>query len=107
MEQLSSPTKDPLPRRRSVVQHIRKMGLRCLLAITVVSAPVVTGPRGLAEIAAKEMLRIVLVVAIWGSSWRGGTVCFHCDNLAAVEMLNNQSASDPLACHHLCAACSL
>ena len=26
---------------------------------------------------------------------------FHCDNSAAVEVLNNQSARDPLLCHHL------
>ena len=53
------------------------------------------------SIAAKEMLPIVLAAAIWGSYWRGGTVRIHCDNSAAVDVLNNQSARDPLLCHHL------
>ena len=37
--------------------------------------------------------------AVWGRAWRGGTVFFHCDNMAVVEVLNRQSAKDPLICH--------
>ena len=52
-------------------------------------------------IAAKELLPIVLAAAIWGHEWRGSTVRFHCDNSAAVAVMNNLSAHEHLLCHHL------
>jgi hypothetical protein len=52
-------------------------------------------------IAAKELFPIVVAVAVWGSALRGSKVCFYCDNMALVEVLNRQAAKDPLICHQL------
>ena len=42
-----------------------------------------------AGIAWKEFLPIILACAIWGSHWIGGVVTFHCDNTAAVSVINS------------------
>ena len=58
-------------------------------------------PIASASIAAKELFPIVVAAAIWGSEWRGRTVCFHCDNMAVVEVINRQTAKEALICHQL------
>ena len=45
---------------------------------------------------AKEFFPIVVAAAIWGAEWCGSTVCFYCDNLAVVEVLNRQAAKRSL-----------
>ena len=46
-------------------------------------------------IAPKELVPIVLVVALWGPQWAGTTVCCWCDNSAVVWAINKGSARDP------------
>ena len=41
---------------------------------------------------AKEFFPIVVAAGIWAADWCGSTVCFYCDNLAVVEVLNRQAA---------------
>ena len=53
------------------------------------------------SIAAKELFPVVVAAAVWGREWRGATVCVHCDNQSVVDILNNQSAREPLLCHQL------
>ena len=52
-------------------------------------------------IVAKELVPIVAGLAVWGSSWVGGTVQVYCDNMAVVQCLNSGSAKDPLLNHLL------
>ena len=47
------------------------------------------------HIAAKELVPIVVAVAIWGPHWKGRRVCCYCDNIAVVFALNKGSARDP------------
>ena len=47
------------------------------------------------HIAAKELVPIVVAVALWGHLWRGTRVCCYCDNIAVVFALNKGSARDP------------
>ena len=42
-----------------------------------------------AGIAWKELLPIILACTIWGRHWIGGVVTFHCDNMAAVSVINS------------------
>ena len=41
------------------------------------------------HITVKELLPIVLAVAVWGTLWRGFTVCCRCDNAAVVAIVNS------------------
>uniref|UniRef100_A0A1X7T1A6 Uncharacterized protein n=1 Tax=Amphimedon queenslandica TaxID=400682 RepID=A0A1X7T1A6_AMPQE len=52
-------------------------------------------------IAAKELVPIVAGLAVWGSSWPGGTVQVYYDNMAVVQCLNTGSTKDPLLNHLL------
>ncbi len=54
-----------------------------------------------ANIATKELLPIVVAAALWGASWRGSHVCFHCDNAAVVSVINKHSAKDKVMVHLL------
>lgn len=54
-----------------------------------------------AGIAPKELFPIIVASVVWGESWRGQYVCFHCDNEAVVSVINRQSAKEPLLCHQL------
>ena len=51
------------------------------------------------SIAAKELLPIVLAVAIWGPSWKGLSVLCHCDNQAVVAVLKGGYCKDPSLAH--------
>ena len=53
------------------------------------------------DIAAKELVPVVLAAALWGHKWTGGHVCFHIDNIAVVEVLNNRTSKHSLVMHLL------
>ena len=56
----------------------------------------------LTTIATKELLPIVLALAVWGRLWSGHLVLCHCDNTAVVSQVNHLHACDPQASHILC-----
>ena len=47
------------------------------------------------NIAAKELLPLVVAVAIWGPYCRASRVTFYSDNAAVVQALESRSAKDP------------
>ena len=47
------------------------------------------------SIAPKELVPIVLAVALWGPQWVGKKVCALCDNMSVVCAVNKKSARDP------------
>ena len=53
------------------------------------------------SITPKELVPIVLAAAVWGRSWAGQHICFHCDNQAVVAVLNSRSSKEPLVAHLL------
>ena len=54
------------------------------------------------DIAAKEMLPIILAAAIWGKTWSRSIVQFNCDNAAVVSVISAGSAKDPTLAHLHC-----
>ena len=52
-----------------------------------------------AHISVKELVPIVLAVAVWGSRWTGRIVLVRCDNSAVVHTLNKGSCRDPELMH--------
>ena len=54
-----------------------------------------------ASISPKEFFPIIVACIVWGERWRDKRVCLHCDNMAVVNVINNQTAKEPLLCHHL------
>ena len=46
------------------------------------------------HIRVKEMVHIVIAVAIWGPQWRGKTVRAQCENAAVVTIINHGSSRD-------------
>ena len=53
------------------------------------------------HIAAKEMVPIIIAVAIWGKMWPAGSVRIRSDNMAVVSALASGSARDALLMHLL------
>ena len=53
------------------------------------------------EIVVKEMVPIVVAVAVWGPLWEGRHICFHSNNIAVVAVLNKGSTKDHLLLHFL------
>ena len=53
------------------------------------------------SIAAKELLPIIVVEAIWGPFWRGTLVLCHCDNEAVVAAVKSGYCKDPTLAHML------
>uniref|UniRef100_A0A1X7TIW2 RNase H type-1 domain-containing protein n=1 Tax=Amphimedon queenslandica TaxID=400682 RepID=A0A1X7TIW2_AMPQE len=51
------------------------------------------------NIAAKEMLLIVIASAVWGQHWSGQRVKFLSDNMAVVAALSARSARHPIMSH--------
>ena len=49
----------------------------------------------------KEVLPVVLACAVWGKQWSGSAVMVHCDNEAAVSVLNSGYSRDPNIMHLL------
>ena len=46
-------------------------------------------------ISPKEMVPIIVAVALWGPMWAGSKVCCKCDNMAVVLAINKGCAKDP------------
>ena len=55
----------------------------------------------LQSIAAKEMVPLVVAVAIWGKAWRGYQVLCRCDNQAVVSIINTRYSRDITLMHML------
>ena len=51
------------------------------------------------HITVKELLPIVVSVAVWGHNWRGCTIRCRCDNVAVVAIIQSGSSRDPTAMH--------
>ena len=49
----------------------------------------------------KEVLPVVLACAVWGRRWSGSAVLVHCDNQAAVTVLNSGYSREPIIMHLL------
>ncbi len=54
-----------------------------------------------ASIAAKELLPVVLAMAVWGQAWTGSAVVCHCDNQAAVSAVKGGYCRDTTMAHLL------
>ena len=53
------------------------------------------------HITVKELLPIVMGVALWGRQWQGGSVVCRCDNAAVVAILKSGWCKDNLVMHLL------
>ena len=51
------------------------------------------------NIAAKELVSIILAASLWGPYWHREGVCFRSDNMAVVDVLCSRTAHDPLLMH--------
>ena len=51
------------------------------------------------QIAAKELIPIILACATWGEGWRGQLVTCHCDNQVVVACLRSRSSRNPVLMH--------
>ena len=47
----------------------------------------------------KELLPIVVAIALWGHRWQGRTIHCRSDNAAVVSIINTGSSKDQLAVH--------
>ena len=48
------------------------------------------------QIAAKELVPIVLAVAVWGAQWQYKSVLVRCGNMAVVQVIKALSCRDPI-----------
>ena len=53
------------------------------------------------SIAAKELLPIIVAVALWGPQWVGSSVLCHCDNEGVVAVIRGGYCKDPSLAHML------
>ena len=53
------------------------------------------------NIATKELIPIVMAVAMWGKFWNGQVVNCRCDNMAVVAVINSRTSRDPDLMHQL------
>ena len=53
------------------------------------------------NIAAKELVPVVLAASLWGPGWHRQCVCFQSDNMAVVQILRSRTSRDPLLMHLL------
>lgn len=53
------------------------------------------------NIAAKELVPVVIAAALWGHRWSGAGVCFRSDNMAVVSILSTSTSRDQLLMHLL------
>ena len=53
------------------------------------------------NIATKELLPILLVVAMWGVFWRGNQILIQCGNMAIVQIIATNTSTDPILMHLL------
>lgn len=49
----------------------------------------------------KELLPVVLACSVWGPSWQGSAVTFHCDNMGTVAVINSGYSRVPQIMHLL------
>ena len=54
------------------------------------------------NITVKELLPVVMGVAVWGGQWRNGTVRCRCDNAAVVAILRSGTSRCPKAMRLIC-----
>ena len=54
-----------------------------------------------ASIAAKELLLIIVAVAVWGPQWVGSSVLCHCDNEGVVTAVKGGYCKDPTLPPHV------
>ena len=54
-----------------------------------------------ASIAAKELLPVIVAVALWGPQWMGSSVLCHCDNESVVAVVRGGYCKDPSLAHML------
>ena len=53
------------------------------------------------NIAAKELVPVVIAAALWGKEWKGRCACFRSDNMAVVDILKSRTSKDHLLMHLL------
>ena len=53
------------------------------------------------SIAQKELIPVVIACILWGRAWSGQVVVAHCDNTAAVEVINSGYSKDSIMMHLL------
>ena len=53
------------------------------------------------SIAAKKLFPVLTSCVVWGSLWKGCTVCCHSDNIAVVSITNQQTVKNGLLSHLL------
>jgi len=53
------------------------------------------------SIAQKELIPVVIACLLWGKAWLGRMVVAHCDNTAAVEVINSGCSKDSIMMHLL------
>ena len=51
------------------------------------------------QITIKELLSVVMAVALWGKHWHGKSIRCRCDNAAAVAIVNSRSSKDDRVMH--------
>ena len=54
------------------------------------------------SIAPKELIPIVMACTVWGREWQQSVVCFHCDNMAVVEVVKSGYSKHSQVQHLLC-----
>ena len=54
-----------------------------------------------ANIAAKELVPVVLAASLWGPCWHRECIRFRSDNMAVVDILHSRTSRDPLLMHLL------
>ena len=59
------------------------------------------GPVAESSITVKELVPIVVAVALWGRPWAGGIVLARCDNAAVVAMINKGTCKEQECMHQL------
>ena len=57
------------------------------------------GGGGGVHITFKELVPVVMSVALWGHMWKGSTVLCRCDNAAVVSIINTSRSTHELAMH--------
>ena len=54
------------------------------------------------HITPKELVPIIIVVAVWGKEWQGEAIQCRCDNAAVVAVINSGRSKDTFVMHLMC-----
>ncbi len=81
------------------IRCLRLLGVWGTLGNQVVSVALVYSSGRL--IAPKELLPILLAVAVWGPQWRGRQIVCHCDNMAVVAVVISGYSRETTMMHML------